>query len=146
LNPPIPPESLYLRIGGEPALVAFVERFYETMASDASVARIWGWHAPDVAELKLKLVAFLSGFAGGPPLYPQLYGPPFMRARHLPFRIGPEERDMWLKCAGAALEAAIVDPDARAEFGGRLAAFAEHMRNREADGARVGEACGAASA
>ena len=131
-----PPASLYARIGGEAALVAFVERFYKTMAGDPEVARIWGWHAPAVAGLKEKLVAFLSGFVGGPPLYPRRYGPPFMRARHLPFPIGPEERDMWLKCARAALDAAIADPGARAEFGEKLAAFADHMRNRDAGGDR----------
>ena len=54
-----------------------------------------------------------------------------MRARHLKFRIGAEERDMWLKCAFAALNATIADPEARAEFGYRLAAFADHMRNRD---------------
>lgn len=139
MNPESSPRrSLYERISGRPALEAFVARFYEAMASDPEVARIWAWHAPDVAELKLKLVAFLSGFTGGPALYPRLYGPPMMRARHLRFAIGPAERDMWLKCARTALAATIADEAARAEFAAALAAFAEHMRNREAGGARVG--------
>jgi hemoglobin len=121
--------SFYARIGGEAALAAFVERFYDVMASDPEVQRIWRLHPPDIGELKAKLVAFLSGFVGGPTLYPQRYGPPFMRARHLHVPIGIEERDMWLKCARAALDAAIADPEARAEFGAKLAAFANHMRN-----------------
>lgn len=145
MNESIPTTSLYVRIGGEPALVAFVERFYEATASDPAVTRIWGWHPPDIAELKPKLVAFLSGFVGGPPLYPQLYGPPFMRARHLPFPIGAEERDMWLRCARVALDAAVADPQARAEFGLKLAAFADHMRNVAPAGAQVGEGPDAAS-
>ena len=62
--------SLYERIGGQAVLEAFVDRFYEVMAGDPEVVRIWRWHAPDLTELKHKLVAFLSGFAGGPPLYP----------------------------------------------------------------------------
>ena len=123
-EPETAPASLYARIGGRDALEAFVERFYAVMASDPAVGRIWNWHSPDLAELKEKLVAFLSRFAGGPPLYPQRYGPPFMRARHLKFRIGPEERDMWLKCAFGALNDTIADAKARAEFGYRLAGFA----------------------
>ncbi len=145
MNAEIPTPSLYERIGGHAVLEAFVERFYEAMANDPEVVRIWRWHAPNLAGLKHKLVAFLSGFAGGPPLYPRLYGPPFMRARHLKFRIGAEERDMWLKCAFATLTATIADPVARAEFGYRLAAFADHMRNRDEDGARTGSACGGAA-
>ena len=121
--------SLYHRIGGEAALQAFVDRFYEAMEGDPEVARIWRLHPPDIADLKDKLVAFLSGFAGGPPVYPQRYGPPFMRARHLHVPIGTQERDMWLKCASAALDAAVADPEARNEFGAKLAAFADHMRN-----------------
>ncbi len=49
---------------------------------------------------------------------------------------------MWLKCAFAALIDTIADPEARAEFGDRLAAFADHMRNRDDDDARTGAACG----
>ena len=139
-----PRASLYARFGGHDALEAFVERFYAVMASDPAVRRIWKWHAPDIGELKEKLVAFLSGFAGGPPLFAELYGPPFMRARHLKFRIGPEERDMWLKCAFAALNDTIAEPEARAEFGYRLAGFADHMRNRDGDGARLSAACAGA--
>jgi hemoglobin len=135
-----PPEtaSLYDRIGGEPALAAFVEHFYEVMASDPEVQRIWLLHPPDIADLKERLVAFLSGFVGGPQVYPQRYGPPFMRARHLHVPIGSEERDMWLKCASAALGTAIADPQARAEFGAKLDAFADHMRNVTSGEEQVG--------
>ena len=38
---------------------------------------------------------------------------------------------MWLACASAALAETIRNPEARAEFGAKLAAFANHMRNRE---------------
>ena len=47
---------LYDRIGGEPALVAFIDRLYEEMANDPHVARIWRLHPPNIAEL----VAFLE--------------------------------------------------------------------------------------
>jgi truncated hemoglobin YjbI len=57
-----------------------------------------------------------------------------MRARHLKFRIGPGAT-CGSKRAVAALNDAIADHEARAEFGYRLAAIAEHMRNRDDDGA-----------
>ena len=77
-----------------------------------------------------RLFAFLSGFTGGPELYHRHYGAPMMRRRHLPFSIGPAERDAWMACAHAAAPT-LTDAAARAEFLDRLALFADHMRNRE---------------
>ena len=102
-----------------PSSTAFTRRWKATPRSRASGACI----RPTSPNLKDKLVAFLSGFAGGPPVYPPGYGPPFMRARHLHVPIGTQERDMWLKCASAAIDAAVADPEARNEFGAKLAAF-----------------------
>jgi len=41
---------------------------------------------------------------GGPPLYQQLYGPPMMRARHLPFPIDEAARLEWLACFRRVLD------------------------------------------
>ncbi|MGO4869053.1 MAG: group II truncated hemoglobin [Roseiarcus sp.] len=134
--------SLFHRLGGDPAIAAFVARFYDIMAADPQLERIWAWHPKDMAGLKARLGDFLSGFLGGPTLYPQRYGPPMMRRRHLPFPIGRAERDLWMKCARAALAETVGDPAPRAELEAALAAFAEHMRNRDDDGQRAGGCCG----
>ena len=111
--------SLFHRLGGDPAIAAFVARFYDIMAADPQLERIWAWHPKDMAGLKARLGDFLSGFLGGPTLYPQRYGPPMMRRRHLPFPIGRAERDLWMKCARAALAETVGDPAPRAELEGR---------------------------
>jgi len=41
---------------------------------------------------------FLTGWTGGPQLYIECYGHPFLRRRHLPFKIGVDERDQWIYC------------------------------------------------
>ena len=33
---------------------------------------------------------------GGPQLYIERYGHPFLRRRHLPFKIGEEKREQWI--------------------------------------------------
>ena len=43
---------------------------------------------------------------GGPPLYFEKYGPPRMRARHLPFEIDEEARQVWLLCFDKILNGA----------------------------------------
>lgn len=52
----------------------------------------------DMPSASKKLAAFLVGLLGGPPLYHELYGPPQMRARHLPFAIDEKARQVWLNC------------------------------------------------
>jgi hemoglobin len=60
----------------------------------------------DMAEGSQKLAKFLVSACGGPPLFQREYGPPRMRARHIPFVIGPKERDTWLACFSKVLDGA----------------------------------------
>src|SRR5690554_1732034 len=41
---------------------------------------------------------FFVQVLGGPPLYAIDHGPPRMRARHLPFEIDEQARQVWLEC------------------------------------------------
>ena len=52
--------------------------------------------------------AFFVTLLGGPPLYFEKYGPPRMRARHLPFEIDEPARQDWLACFDKILEGADV--------------------------------------
>jgi hemoglobin len=58
----------------------------------------------DAVQASRKLAMFLCSAFGGPPLYQQAFGPPRMRARHLPFVIGEKERRIWLDCFNRILE------------------------------------------
>ena len=124
--------SLYDRLGGARGLRSYVDRFYEIMQSDPEAEAIWTLHRRPLDDLKDRLVLFLSGFVGGPVVYPQKYGAPMMRARHLPFPIGVAERNAWLNCAYRAIAETFGDDGAARQFGEGLTRFAEHMRNREA--------------
>ncbi|MCC6169680.1 MAG: hypothetical protein IT329_20845 [Caldilineaceae bacterium] len=52
----------------------------------------------DMVAASKRSAAFFVGLLGGPPLYQQLYGPPMMRARHLPFPIDETARQVWINC------------------------------------------------
>jgi hemoglobin len=60
----------------------------------------------DMEEASKKSAAFFVTVLGGPPLYFQKYGPPRMRARHLPFEIDERARQIWLGCFERVLEGA----------------------------------------
>jgi hemoglobin len=62
----------------------------------------------DMEEASKKSAAFFVTLLGGPPLYMQKYGPPRMRARHIPFEIDERARKIWLECFDKVLEGADV--------------------------------------
>ncbi|MEW6422870.1 MAG: globin [Deinococcota bacterium] len=118
--------SLYSRIGPE-ALASLVRHFYARVAADPELAPIFPTDLTLTAE---KQLAFLTGFLGGPPLYHQRFGPPRLRARHLPFPVTPTRARAWLACMNAALRETpeIAEADAR-ELYAALSRVAVHMVN-----------------
>ena len=96
------PQSLFDLLGGEPEATnqirAIIEAFYDVMDSDEKAKTIRLMHPEDLTSSREKLFMFFSGWTGGPQLYTERYGHPFLRRRHLPFKIGEEERDQWIYC------------------------------------------------
>ena len=96
------PQSLFDLLGGEPdatnQIRAIVEAFYDVMDTDEKAKTIRQMHPEDLTSSSEKLFMFLSGWTGGPQLYTERYGHPFLRRRHLPFKIGEEDRDQWIYC------------------------------------------------
>ena len=97
------PEAPYDMLGGDAKVRALVDRFYDLMDSVPEYYVIRKLHPADLAGSREKLYLFLSGWLGGPPLYSEKFGHPMLRARHLPFAIGPEDRDHWVAAMTAAL-------------------------------------------
>lgn len=120
----------YEEVGGEGTVRALVKRFYELMDTQPETHGIRQMHAEDLAGSEEKLFLFLSGWFGGPQLYVERFGPPFLRARHLPFAIGISERDQWMMCMEQALRETVHNPDLCKRLHESFAALANHMRNR----------------
>ena len=128
-----PSDSVYTRLGGEPAVRALVDRFYQLMDQLPEAQGLPRLH-PDLPRAADSLFKYLSGWFGGPPLYVQERGHPRLRMRHLPFTIGRRERDQWLLCMRQALAAQAADVRLRAVIEQAFAGLADHMVNRAEPG------------
>jgi hemoglobin len=121
--------SLYDQVGGLPFFEGLVGRFYESVAVDPVLRRLYP--EPDLAGAQRRLTLFLVQYWGGPTTYNNERGHPRLRMRHFPFEIGSEERDHWL----VAMRDAVASMDPPPGVAARLLEYfdvaAEAMRNRE---------------
>jgi len=123
--------DLYYRMGEESGIRALVEKFYYYMDTLPEADGIRKLHPENLKESEEKLVLFLSGWSGGPPLYVEKYGHPRLRMRHMPFAIGESERDQWLFCMRRALQECVSDEEVRQFLDEKFAHIADFMRNTE---------------
>lgn len=122
--------TLYEAMGGAVGVREMVDRFYDLMDLEEEFMVLRAVHPADLSGSRDKLFMFLSGWMGGPDLYQEKFGHPRLRARHLPFSIGTQERDEWVTCMGRAMTDVGV-PDGL--FDRLLESFygtADWMRNR----------------
>lgn len=85
--------TLFERVGGETFFIDLVDRFYAGVVIDPLLRTLY---PEDLTDPKAHLALFLAQYWGGPPRYQELRGHPRLRMRHVPFVIGPAERDAWL--------------------------------------------------
>ena len=128
------PQSLYDVLGGEPEATNqiryIVEAFYDVMDSDEKAKTIRQMHPEDLTSSREKLFMFLTGWTGGPQLYIERYGHPFLRRRHLPFKIGEEERDQWIYCMTKGMLNLKMDEKKIKALLNALYPIADFMRNQ----------------
>ena len=133
-NSALNPQSLFDLLGGEPEATnqirAIVEAFYDVMDSDEKAKPIRQMHPEDLTSSREKLFMFLCGWTGGPQLYTERYGHPFLRRRHLPFKIGEEERDQWIYCMTKGLLNLKMEEEKIKALLNALYPIADFMRNQ----------------
>ncbi len=120
------------RIGGDEGLKQLVKLFYDNMDILPEAKLIRNLHAKDLRSSREKLFMFLSGWMGGPDRYIAAFGHPRLRARHLPFPIGNEERDQWLMCMRKPLDAIEIDKMFKEQLMSSFTQTANHMINKQA--------------
>ena len=116
------PNSEIYGIMGEDNIFRMMLDFYKELEK----SELRDLFPPNMEEASKKSAAFFVTILGGPPLYFEKYGPPRMRARHLPFKIDERARQVWLGCFEKILEGA----DAKYQFPQQhLAGFKDFLKS-----------------
>jgi len=123
--------TTYEKIGGEVIVGQLCDRFYQLMDTVPQFAQLRSLHPESLAGAREKLFMFLSGWFGGPDLFVEKYGHPRLRARHMPFAIGTQERDQWVACMVLAMEDIGIEEGIRAKLLENFFNTADFMRNKE---------------
>jgi len=122
--------SAFEQMGGEAAVRALVDRFYDLMDLSLEFRGLRALHPSALDASRDKLFWFLCGWLGGPQHYVERFGHPMLRARHMPYQIGIAERDQWLRCMGQAMVELQVDPQLAHRLSESFFGTADWMRNR----------------
>jgi hemoglobin len=124
--------TLYDRVGGLRFFERLVEVFYDGVASDPVLLPLYP-EAPDLSGARHRLTGFLVQYWGGPTTYSDERGHPRLRMRHMPFHVGPAERDHWLHHMTAAVAQVCAERATGDDVADELLAYfvpaAEHLRN-----------------
>ena len=126
------PQTFYDAVGGTETFRAIVSRFYELVADDEVLRPMYPEQDLGPAEDRLRM--FLEQYWGGPHTYSEQRGHPRLRMRHAPYKVGPIERDAWLRCmhtAVASIDSETLDDEHRRELLGYLEMAAQHMVNSQ---------------
>jgi hemoglobin len=124
---PETPQSFYEAVGGEPTFRKIVARFYAEVAQDEVLRPLYPEEDLGPAEERFRL--FLIQYWGGPHTYSDNRGHPRLRMRHAPFKIGPIERDAWLRAIRIGVDEAGVAEPYRQQLWSYLEMAAHSMMN-----------------
>ncbi|MCC6431552.1 MAG: group II truncated hemoglobin [Gemmatimonadaceae bacterium] len=128
-DPSTPTSTHFELIGGAEGIRRLVDRFYDLMDTAPEAVHVRALHAASLRQSREKLVMYLTGWTGGPPIYVEKFGHPRLRQRHMPFVIGARERDEWLWCMERALGEQPMPEELRAHLWQRMRELADFMRN-----------------
>ena len=87
-------KTLYEKIGKE-GLNKLLNNFYDRIFVHPVSAPLF--INSNRKEVQEKQLMFISQFLGGPLDYSDRFGPPKMRQRHLPHKITPKAKEVWLR-------------------------------------------------
>jgi hemoglobin len=121
------PADFYAEVGGAATFDKIVSRFYAEVAVDPVLRPLYPEDDLGPAEDRLRM--FLEQYWGGPRTYSDQRGHPRLRMRHAPFKVGPIERDSWLRCMRIAVDEAGLDDAHRAMLWQYLEMAAASMVN-----------------
>lgn len=126
-------KSVFDGIGGEGGIRHLVEIFYDIIEQEEFARELHLLHLRGfgVAHSREEQFNYLCGFFGGPPRYVLKHGHARLKEIHEHVPIGPEMRDVWLRCMDLAISRSDIDPQYAPLLMRHFTAAAEATRNRD---------------
>jgi hemoglobin len=125
--------TMFDRVGGEEFFESLTRTFYDSVAVDPVLRRLYPEDTEGFEAARVHLKLFLMQYWGGPSIYRSTRGAPQLRARHARFAIGQIERDAWVEHMTAAVKASGLKPLDESQVLSYLANAASHMINAPAE-------------
>jgi hemoglobin len=130
---PSPTDAPFVRLGGEAAVRALVEHFYDAMTElEPALALL---HPCDpggrvTRASRDRFALFFIGWLGGPQEYIAQHGHPRLRMRHASVPVDAAKASAWMRCMRVAFDRSGVDGDVRAFLEAKLGDLTQFLRNR----------------
>ena len=121
------PQSFYEAVGGEPTFRKLVDEVYAGVADDPVLRPLYP--EADLGPANERFRLFLMQYWGGPHTYSDQRGHPRLRMRHAPYKVGPIERDAWLRAMRVAVDEADLPPALEQQLWQYLEMAAHSMMN-----------------
>jgi hemoglobin len=125
----LPSYEMY-RILGDEGIRSLVSDHYDLLAQ-SPVKNLFPPDAAGLERAKQNTADFFIQICGGPMYFNRNQGRPMMYKRHLPHKITPEAREVWLDCYRQALQKKELPEEVASSFWNYLNDFSIWMINAE---------------
>ena len=126
------PSILMFEILGEEGIRKMISKFYDLL-TQSDVAHLFPNNPVGLEKAKEHSGDFFIQICGGPMYFNKNRGRPMLNSRHLPFKITPNAREVWLKCYSEVLDEMILPDDVLDSFWNYLDTFSKWMINTNED-------------
>ncbi|RNF34742.1 group II truncated hemoglobin [Paracoccus methylarcula] len=126
-------QSLYQQLGGDDGIRALVKEFYDIAEQDPEARELHLLHlrGAGIAQSREEQFNYLCGFFGGPQYYVMKHGHSRLAQIHEHVPIGPEMRDLWLRCMARAIGKLGIGDDLACMMMRNFTTAAEAARNMD---------------
>lgn len=129
---PTPEDTPWHRLGGNEAVIALAEAFYDDI--EVHEPELLAVHRQEPEgkvsrQSRDRFGLFLIGWLGGPQTYTETHGHPRLRMRHARVEVGVPMRDAWLRSMARAMDARKVEGPVRSYLNTRFGEVADFLRN-----------------
>lgn len=122
------PTGKMLEILGEDGIRQMISDFYDRLAI-SEIKELFPGNPVALEKAKEHSADFFIQICGGPDYFNQNRGRPMLNRRHLPFKITPVAREVWLECFRSVLLKLDLPPEVLKSFWEYLDVFSKWMVN-----------------